>query len=73
MKSYYYKPEFVNYEEYYGLRDFYHLIKAVSKHLSENLYDDKQNLIKMVKRCIERNFGGNKDINGAQKLGELFS
>jgi hypothetical protein len=39
------------------LRDFYHLIKQVSRGLNKNPRD-REEVIRLTKRAVERNFGG---------------
>lgn len=60
-KAYYlFKNSFKNtpYEDFYGLRDFYHLIKYVAKNLSLSVFISNADVIKIIKRAIDRNFGG---------------
>jgi hypothetical protein len=49
------------YKGYYGLRDFYSMIKLVSRMIAHQGNVDKKNLIKIIKISIERNFGGKLD------------
>jgi|LauGreDrversion4_2_1035121.scaffolds.fasta_scaffold90849_4 hypothetical protein len=63
------------YREFYGLRDFYHLIKQVSKGLASGRANSPEAEAQIVKRAIFRNFGGLVDPhvqNGAPKFSELF-
>ena len=62
------KPEF---QDFYGLRDFYHLIKIVSRNIANGANMDRERLIQNVKISIERNFGGKLDA--AKFLGEKFA
>ena len=63
------KPE---YQDFYGLRDFYHLIKNVSRKFANCGADmNIESLIKNVKISIERNFGGK--IDAAKILGQKFA
>lgn len=52
------------------MRDFYHLIKQVSKNLAFNKFENKEDIIRIVKIAIERNFGGK--LNAASKIGDFF-
>ncbi|CAG9330731.1 unnamed protein product [Blepharisma stoltei] len=54
-----FKPMHCN-NEFYGLRDFYHLIKRVSKELT-NPIGDYEKVFEIVKLSVERNFGGLKN------------
>lgn len=62
------KPE---YQDFYGLRDFYHLIKIVSRKIANGANMERDKLIENVKVSIERNFGGKLDA--AKFLGERFA
>ena len=53
------KPE---YQDFYGLRDFYHLIKIVSRKIANGVNMEREKLIQNVKISIERKFGGNDKI-----------
>ncbi|CAG9322655.1 unnamed protein product [Blepharisma stoltei] len=59
-----------NYADFYGLRDFYHLIKQASKQLVVNNFLDPQQIAGVVKRAIERNFGGKEGAAG--EMGSIF-
>jgi hypothetical protein len=62
------KPE---YQDFYGLRDFYHLIKIVSRKIANGANMNREQLIQNVKISIERNFGGKLDA--AKILGDKFA
>jgi len=50
---------YINIKEFHGTRDFYHLIKTVSKRLIEYKYPKNGKVIEnILKESIERNFGG---------------
>jgi hypothetical protein len=58
------------YRDFYGLRDFYNLIKQVSGSLIELDRSSRYEEAVMIKRAIESNFGG---LVGASKMmGEIF-
>jgi len=49
----------INIKEFHGSRDFYHLIKIVSKRFIEMKYTkDRKKIEDILKESIERNFGG---------------
>jgi hypothetical protein len=57
--------------DFYGLRDFYHLIKSVTRNLIQLDVTDRTQQATIVKFAIERNFGG---MAGAvASIGEIFS
>ncbi|CAG9325373.1 unnamed protein product [Blepharisma stoltei] len=56
---------------FYGLRDFYHLIKNVSLNLSKKDVSTSQYTLKCVKTAIERNFGGTR--HGTAIMCSLFN
>jgi len=62
---------YTEYSEYYGLRDFYSLIKFVSARISKD-HELKQKL-EIVKVGIERNFGRAPKVNGAKQMGDYFT
>ncbi|CAG9322652.1 unnamed protein product [Blepharisma stoltei] len=73
-KSYFaLKNEYKNTEftDFYGLRDFYHLIKQVSKNLINRNVLDNQEIAMVVKQGIERNFGGKP--GSSNKMGLFFA
>ncbi|CAG9325375.1 unnamed protein product [Blepharisma stoltei] len=45
---------------FYGLRDFYHLIKNVSEKFAKQSPSTSEDILKYVKIAIERNFGGTR-------------
>ena len=66
LKKYYSETEFA---DFYGLRDFYHLIKQISYKFKEpDLYDDQ--ISRIIKSGIERNFGGK--INAIKFMEKSF-
>ena len=70
LKAFYnnYAPE---YEDFYGLRDFYNMINQVSLSLAElKNIAEKQDLARIAKNSIERNFGGM--LKAADLMGKLF-
>ena len=54
LKEYYKSTEFV---DFYGLRDFYYLVKQISHKLKDKDFSVEE-IISNVKLSIERNFGG---------------
>ena len=64
-----------DYADYYGLRDFYSLIKLVSRNITskEYLIETDYDLYKIIKRAIERNFGKNSKVDGAKIMGASFT
>ena len=57
-----FKMHMPDFEDFYGLRDFYHLIKQISREIKKGEYLKAQNpddeLLYHVKVSIARNFGG---------------
>jgi hypothetical protein len=47
-----YKTNFREYADFYGLRDFYHLIKQVSRVLEVAKFTNQEDVIKIVKKAI---------------------
>ena len=45
-------------EDVYGLRDFYHIIKMVSREFKRTVSTHEHDLLEIVKRGLERNFDG---------------
>ena len=68
LKEYFRNSPFA---DFYGLRDFYHLIKQVSKKISENPDLPREEIAIFVRRGIERNFGGK--IKGVEIMWRIFS
>jgi E3 ubiquitin-protein ligase RNF213 len=62
------KPE---YADFYGLRDFYHLIKHVARDIKKDGVGDRKELCAIAKLAIDRNFGGILHAN--EKMGEIFA
>lgn len=55
--------------DFYGLRDFYYLVKQLSNEFKKGPLDIYQ-VLEKIKRAIERNFGGK--LRAAKTLGEIF-
>ena len=49
-------------EDVYGLRDFYHIIKMVSREFKNTVSTEEYDLLAIVKRGLERNFSGKSNI-----------
>ena len=56
--------------DFYGLRDFYHLIKYISYHFLRTESKENKDLIGIVKRGFERNFGGK--LGAINKVEEII-
>jgi len=54
------QPEFA---DFYGLRDFYHLIKHVARDVRKDGIADRKELDAVAKLGIDRNFGGKLKAN----------
>ncbi len=54
------QPEFT---DFYGLRDFYHLIKHVARDIKRDGIANRRELATIAKLAIDRNFGGKLDAN----------
>ena len=67
----YLKSEKPEYQDFYGLRDFYHLIKLVSRSIANGVNMEREMLIQSIKTAIERNFGGK--LQAAEFLGKRFA
>ena len=48
------------FEEFYGLRDFFNMIKMVIRNLAKSEQMDQISVLKIIKRAFERNFGGSE-------------
>ena len=46
------------FEDNYGLRDFYYIIKMISRNCN-GIIEDEPTIMKIIKKGFERNFGGN--------------
>lgn len=57
--------------DFFGLRDFYHLVKQTAVELSRDEVHNPHQQVAIVKRAIERNFGGKPDA--VAKLHSFFS
>jgi hypothetical protein len=70
LKQYFTKeePEFA---DFYGLRDFYHLIKHVARDIKKDGLANRRELAAIVKLAIDRNFGGKLHAN--EIMGKIFA
>jgi hypothetical protein len=62
------EPDFV---DFYGLRDFYHLIKHVARDIKKDRAGDRDKLAAIAKLAIDRNFGGKLRAN--EIMGKIFA
>jgi hypothetical protein len=62
------KPELA---DFYGLRDFYHLIKHVARDIKKGGIHCRRELVAIVKLAIDRNFGGKLHAN--EIMGNIFA
>ena len=50
------------FEDHFGLRDFYYLIKMISRAFRQVGDESEESLLPIIKKCFERNFNGNKFV-----------
>lgn len=62
------QPEFA---DFYGLRDFYHLIKHVARDIKKDGIANRRELAAIAKMAIDRNFGGKLHAN--EIMGQIFA
>ncbi len=62
------QPEFA---DFYGLRDFYHLIKHVARDAMRDGIANREELAAIAKLAIDRNFGGKLLAN--EIMGKIFA
>jgi hypothetical protein len=64
-------PLLIDYADFYGLRDFYHMIKQFSRSIRDGYIANREDLLYFVKLAIERNFGGK--LKAAELMGHFFA